>query len=59
MAESCESCRFWLPCKPENPRGGSGGFCRRYPPKQLGLHVSHPITSPYTWCGEYRRELEA
>ena len=55
MAENCESCRFWLPRKPENPRG-SDGLCRRYPPHQLGPQALHPITSPYAWCGEYRRE---
>lgn len=63
MSERCETCRFWLPIRPEP----GIGQCRRYPPsppltrvpdgrvnpKNKELHGTWPEVRDIDLCGEY------
>jgi hypothetical protein len=42
VAESCATCKFWLPDKTDMPNGN----CRRYPAPQYSVSEH--------WCGEWR-----
>jgi len=50
----CHNCDYGE-CLPSNEY-----FCRRYPPSLIYLgdddgETTHsPLTSPYTWCGEWK-----
>jgi len=62
MGERCENCKFWSVGE-DNEEGSVDGGCYRYPPKQLsfdipyadigGDHYGWPVTTGYSWCGEF------
>ncbi len=53
-SERCENCRFlW-----DKGSGGTGGLCRRYPPKNVdyetnGVYSEFPWVLFGWWCGEW------
>jgi hypothetical protein len=70
---SCETCRFWEDCEPDEPPSPEQlvpglmsaptkyGFCHRYPPNPNPPEGQHgwPVTDYRDWCGEWRRKEQS
>ncbi len=62
MADTCETCRFWL--RPPSGMRSADGACRRYPPKMVVMQTGRtveavaewPRVSRQQWCGEHATE---
>lgn len=62
MAQSCSTCKYFLPQDPET------GLCRRIPAVPLSFGVAQngqplvltffPAMKPDGWCGEFKLRLE-
>lgn len=60
--QNCENCKFWKRYGPSEEI--KGGFCLRYPPRQLMSEYGDPFdkwaeTDHDDWCGEFKKKSDA
>ena len=61
MKAKCSNCKFWMYFDFDEDDEEDIGMCRRYPPVNVGLNLTHeargwdyPTTRESGWCGEHK-----
>jgi hypothetical protein len=66
----CEQCDYWRRIESELSTQVAPGHCHRFPPSLANQHPdapsarkdmaawAQPVTSPVSWCGEFRSTIQ-